>query len=284
MAEDESSDPKSVDEAAGMALGRVAKGFAASEHAAQAGDDLAYISQWFTSGTRWVLGNITVGITSFRENVIPKIAEKLRRIPEERVVAPPDYIAGPTIEALRFTADQAELHEMFANLLATSMDSETASSAHPAFVEIIKQLSPDEAKMLGYLAQAIPHDPRPSMPLVNVRAESTRSGEYTYETIAKNLCLLPKLVGCENPQLGPSYIDNLQRLELINVTQHLEFLTAEGAYDALEQYEPVVRAMAKAQATPEREAVLDKRAVEITDWGAEFLKACAVDDLPETTE
>lgn len=37
---------------------------------------------------------------------------------------------------------------MFENLLVTSMDRDTASGAHPAFVSMIPQLTPDEAWIL----------------------------------------------------------------------------------------------------------------------------------------
>ncbi len=41
----------------------------------------------------------------------------------------------------------AELQEMFENLLVSSMDSQTATDAHPAFVSIISQLEANIAKL-----------------------------------------------------------------------------------------------------------------------------------------
>ena len=57
-------------------------------------------------------------------------------------------LSGPVLEGLRFLEDDSLLAEMFINILARALDRETASTAHPAFVEILKQLSPDEALIL----------------------------------------------------------------------------------------------------------------------------------------
>lgn len=78
-----------------------------------------------------------------------KLSDRLANIPEDNIITPPINIAGPTIDAMRFTSDD-ELREMYANLLATSMNNETASKVHPRFVEVIKNLTSDEAFILKY--------------------------------------------------------------------------------------------------------------------------------------
>ena len=55
------------------------------------------------------------------------------------------------------------LRELYANLLATSIDSITAHEAHPAFVEIIRQLTPDEARIVKYIFE------RMYLPIITVR-------------------------------------------------------------------------------------------------------------------
>jgi hypothetical protein len=58
-------------------------------------------------------------------------------------------VAGPTIEALRFAADEPTLRELYASLLATSMTSSSRNKAHPAFVDIIKQLDVVDVHILN---------------------------------------------------------------------------------------------------------------------------------------
>ena len=81
----------------------------------------------------------------------PKLAEKLENVPQENIVTPSINIAGPTIEAIRFTGESDELREMYANLLASSMNKETANRVHPRFVEVIKNMTADEAKLLDFM-------------------------------------------------------------------------------------------------------------------------------------
>jgi hypothetical protein len=88
------------------------------------------------------------GWEQIEEQFIPRLIEKLKGIPEGRIVTPPLPVAGPALEAMRFTGSESALRELYANLLATAMDKDRIEQAHPAFVEIIKQLSPDEAKLL----------------------------------------------------------------------------------------------------------------------------------------
>ena len=94
------------------------------------------------------LSALVWGYERIADYLTNRLAEILRDVPPERIETPPASVAGPVLEATRFTAEQAELREMFARLLAAAMDSDTCRSAHPAFVEIIKQLSPDEARIL----------------------------------------------------------------------------------------------------------------------------------------
>jgi hypothetical protein len=98
---------------------------------------------------------------------------KLKSVPESRRITP-----SPTIEApialhyvlLGESEEVAELREMFENLLASSMDRETAASAHPAFVSMISQLTPDEARIL----KSIDRDDYALVNLYEVGADGTR--------------------------------------------------------------------------------------------------------------
>jgi len=71
-----------------------------------------------------------------------KLTPKLKDIPVEKLVPPEPNIAVPSYEALRYSLDIEELREIYTNLLASSMNTDTKDYTHPASVEIIKQLSP----------------------------------------------------------------------------------------------------------------------------------------------
>ncbi len=105
------------------------------------------------------------GYEQIRDFVNTKVAEKLKDVPPENIVTPKLNVAGPALEALRYTGHEETLRDMYANLLAASMDTRTATAAHPSFVEIIRQLTPDEARILRFLAEI------KTVPLITVRAE-----------------------------------------------------------------------------------------------------------------
>jgi hypothetical protein len=76
------------------------------------------------------------------------LAQKLAHISQEKIVTPEPYVAVPAIQAISYSMNSDELRELYANLLVKSMNTDTKNSVHPAFVEIIKQLSPVDAKVL----------------------------------------------------------------------------------------------------------------------------------------
>jgi hypothetical protein len=75
--------------------------------------------------------------------------DKINEIPEGKRVTPPLNVVGPALEAAKYHIEQKELREMFANLIVRSMNSDTHNIAHPSFVEIVKQLSPLDAKVIA---------------------------------------------------------------------------------------------------------------------------------------
>ena len=88
------------------------------------------------------------GYEQIKEFLATRLAQKLKEVPEEKIVTPDATVAGPTLEALKYAGHKTELAEMYASLLATAMNVDTKNNAHPSFVEIIKQLRGDEAIIL----------------------------------------------------------------------------------------------------------------------------------------
>ena len=64
----------------------------------------------------------------------------------------PAMISGPIIDRLKYAEEDNPLTELFLHLLARSIDTDRINEAHPAFIHIIDQLSPDEALILFELS------------------------------------------------------------------------------------------------------------------------------------
>lgn len=211
------------------------------------------------------------GYDELREFVSTKVAGKLQGVPVERIVSPKPNVAGPALEALRYTGHEETLRDLYANLLAASMDSATAKGAHPAFVDIIRQLTPDEARLIGHLSGPA------AFPLLDVRWEYKVQTETEQggQTVFTNFSLLGEAAACEVPTLTPTYIDNICRLGLAAVPQFFRY-TRQGYYKPLEQH-PTVRGMKEALEADERIKVrLERKGLVVTPLGRQFCAVCVL--------
>lgn len=154
------------------------------------------------------------GYEKIRDYLNETLTEKLKNVPPERIVTPSPSVAGPTVEALRFAAHEPSLRELYANLLATSMNFETAHNAHPAFVDIIKQLTPDEARIMQCLAL------RSVIPFIHgyiyMRQVPVTPFGNRVRIGVEYLSSLPKEAPLVYPDLMPTYVGNLERLALVD--------------------------------------------------------------------
>lgn len=76
------------------------------------------------------------------------LQSKLANVGSEHIVTPEPYVAVPALQAISYSMNSQDLRNLYANLLAKSMTDILKNRVHPAFVEIIRQLTPDEAKIL----------------------------------------------------------------------------------------------------------------------------------------
>lgn len=209
------------------------------------------------------------GYDQVKEFVSTKVAERLKNVPPENLVTPKPNVAGPALEALRYTGHESSLSDLYANLLAAAMDKSTAQGAHPAFVEIIKQLTSDEAKLVALCVSGIP------LPLVNLgwRYKPNPEGDTGGGEVLVNYSHLGVQARCEYPEMTPSYIDNLCRLGLAEVPFYFEY-TLKGIYDSLEN-DPKVKALkADIEGQTGINPVLTKKGLRISELGKQFARIC----------
>lgn len=211
------------------------------------------------------------GYDKIKDFVERTVAEKLEGIPEDRLKTPEPHIAGPVLEALKYTGYQPSLREMYAGLLATSIDSETATMAHPSFVEIIRQMSPDEALMMDEISMV------ESFPKIDVRSEekSSRLGVWAL----RNFSLIPKQAGCSCPELGSSYLINLQRLGLIELREKYKLKPDDGAdiYQSLENAPEIQFLKKMIENEQDRRMSIIPGSGLLTPLGKQFCFACIYD-------
>lgn len=83
-------------------------------------------------------------------NLISQKHAERGTLPED-IVEPENYVAVPALQSISYSMDSEDLRDLFANLLASATDRNRKDNIHPSYVEIIKQLSPIDAKLLKYI-------------------------------------------------------------------------------------------------------------------------------------
>ena len=206
-----------------------------------------------------------------RELLNREVALRMKGTPAADILAPIPNIGGPAIEALRYFTHEPLLSNLFVNLLATAMNRVSASIAHPAFVDIIRQLSVDEARLLELFVQDLP------LALINLRWEfrAASEGKTGGKEVLVNFSHMGTQAGCEFPLLTATYIDNLCRLGLCDMPAFYHY-TSPHVYDAIESDPIVASLVADIESEPERIAMIERKGLRVTALGRQFIRACLV--------
>lgn len=193
------------------------------------------------------------------------LEEKLQNTPPELIEPPEAHIAVPAMQYISYCMDNEELREMYANLLANSMNKVVKKGVHPGFVEIIKQLSPDEAKILRGFHNTL------YVPTVGLRA---RKKDRTSVDVFDMFTDIAEQCDCEDMYGYKKHIENILRLGLIRCSDK-QYLKDESQYDALKNHPYLLQYK---QSIEEMDVVLkveySKGYMELTEFGKAFCSIC----------
>lgn len=195
------------------------------------------------------------------------LQKKINRIPDDQRKDNLELnIVGPACENLKYLIFNDELGEMFENLLASSLNKNNI--VFPGFVDIIRQLNSDEAKLLKYIA----HNGT-EYPLIDLRYVDKANGEYivpvmNYTNIGNDIC--------EKPELITAYLNDLERFGLITIPFG-EAIFGDGLYSDLES-DPFIQSEKEISHGEIKNGFykIHKKSFEVTRYGTEFLKSCVL--------
>lgn len=189
--------------------------------------------------------------------------QKASSIPAEKVIEPDLHIIGPTLEASKYYFESESLRELFANLLISSMHTDFKNKTHPSFVEIVKQLSPDEAKMLKEM------NPTSSHAAIGIKYTDNKDG---YNNFVDDFSLLPYSSGCANPENGRTYLRNLKRLGLIEIERDVYFTNDKLYIDLIDH--PFIQKQIAFLESKGLEHQFKKYIFRISELGWDFVEVC----------
>lgn len=241
------------------------------------------------SGVIKILGYPTSFLGEYANYSLQKVKNELsiKLNGKDNIVQPPIYLAAPLLQKCQFTADSKHLHSLFANLLATAMTEDMQELAHPAFIEIISQLSPEEAKILFDFPDSLPMCAirvqknnriqhvsnsrfRLTHPLGDQFSLSKKGVDYiTHIILYKGIEVYTEH---DLRKIG-SITDNFARLGLISLHEESYLVEPDYYSHILAVVKPFLQTIT---CPPENEAVILPQMATITDFGKQFLKACVL--------
>lgn len=190
----------------------------------------------------------------------------MESIPEDKIVNVVPEIGVPIAEKLAYVHDD-HLAEMYTKLLATASNVDTQGNAHPSFVNVINNLSPDEAQLLEYFVM---HDAAPccwaQAVIPSSGSHSILGGPFLPDELTSSLVF---------PENVNAYLDNLDGLGLLNI-RHDAWLSDPAIYVPIESQhrERLSQLMQNKLEFMDRTLNFQKGAVERTGFGMKFILAC----------
>lgn len=157
-------------------------------------------------------------------------AHRRRKIQGKAIEIPP-RLAIPILESAALEDDET-LREVWAKLLANATDPNFTKALHPGFMEVVKQLSPDEAIMISEGPRFDEDD------LISYEHQANSRTVFLHSQSKLNAIGIfpasePKTfdLSLKNGDALPVYLDNLQRLRILQTVESKApgaFLGAKG--------------------------------------------------------
>lgn len=153
-----------------------------------------------------------IGETKYnKEKYEYELKQRINNIPNEYITKPRKSIVGPVLENLRYNMDEEQIREMFTNILTGEVDERKQKNILPAYTEIIKQLSKEDAIFLNTLKQVRKHQ----LSTCIIRLEyDNKEGYINLDTI-----IADGLHHTLNPK--KIVLENLERLNIINLSSNI---------------------------------------------------------------
>jgi len=225
------------------------------------------------------LGRVALGPLSALPRTAAELPELLRVLGERGLAIPAHRRCSPNpglaLRALAgFVRADGVMRDGYLSLLTATMDRALAENVHPAFLDLLGQLSSDELRLLASLAQGGP------FPLVSLSSRLRHGGATRVEL--RHFSLLGFRAACDHPERTPAYLDNLARLGLIEI-RPTRITDDVRMFAELEEHPTVLAARARIEEQPPVRigpisepivADVQYKSLFVTAFGRQFGVAC----------
>lgn len=161
---------------------------------------------------------------ALQDRLASYINKAIEQVPEDRRVTPMESLVLPIADKLKHQETDNPLSNLYVNLLSRGIDRDRLGEAHPAFLNVISQLAPDEIVLvddLGKKGCRIWWRLKENKKNALLRAESDALiEELDFKAQTKNklssMSVTPETLG--NPELFLTFLEHLVSLGLVSYT------------------------------------------------------------------
>jgi hypothetical protein len=156
------------------------------------------------------------------------------------------------------------------------MDSRVADGIFPSFVEILKRLTSDEAKILNHLKKIANEQGGIVVPIVHIQQEEMDANGKRIGglDVVKNRSLIAIQAGCEYPRQTPSYLDHLAHLGLVVFLAYGTHYQDMSVYRDVELDPDNLELRREYDQPPRYRSKYVHTGLELTTYGRHFISAC----------
>lgn len=229
------------------------------------------IGQTFADAWYLVFGGITQAADKRRmkyahdlELYKQELSQAISSIPKEDLIEPDIQTTAQALENSKYCIGSNDLRKMFVNLISGSMDNNYTQSIHPSFAEIIKQMSPNDARILKTF------QPNQIFPLVDyvLTNQQTLSSEIQFPTVY--ISSLPDI----DLKAASFAISSLERLGIITIDRD-SFCTDKSVYIPYKKTDYYKEFSSKAiRFYASKRADMHKYLGRLTPLGKNFFEVC----------
>ncbi|ERT68326.1 hypothetical protein HMPREF0202_01715 [Cetobacterium somerae ATCC BAA-474] len=221
-----------------------------------------------------MIKGLTIGMAFWGEGRVAIYEEKMKEFLEQTKVkkskinkkTDPDInIAGPVFDASFYYFDKKYYRELFSNLLANASNEEKQNIIHPSFVDIIKQLSPLESKILNTFSKSF----MSCYPLAIFKGFDSKGRVTPYYTYFIDFLEENSKFGINDTERYQISIENLVRLGLLQ--KRSDIIQANYDYN---KFKNNLRYKVIEVENPNEILKLERYRIELTLLGRDFVECC----------
>lgn len=199
-----------------------------------------------------------------RQNNLNALAKRFNEIPLSNIVEAAPEIAVPIAEKLVYISDET-LRTMYIELLAKASTKDFIQNAHPSFINIINNLSPDEGNLIKIFFD------EDTIPFISHKA--VNKNDHSYHFIDELVISTPSSISLIYPNNKNAYLHNLESLGLIKIVTTRQLSNHELYQSLISDFENSKTQYNVNQQDKNRILEFEKGGIQVTELGHMFFKS-----------